>query len=104
MEILSAQTGLTASVGIAPNKLLAKIASDLNKPDGMCRIGADNVHDILDGLPIEKLFGVGAKSLPGAHAAGARAVQAMAECATRLGCAIATDLARERGVVDDDPL
>jgi DNA polymerase-4 len=71
---IRAQTGLTASVGIAPNKLLAKIASDLNKPDGMCRIGADNVHDILDGLPIEKLFGVGAKSLPGAHAAGIRSV------------------------------
>jgi DNA polymerase-4 len=66
------QTGLTASVGIAPNKLLAKIASDLNKPDGMCRIGADNVHDILDGLPIEKLFGVGQKSLPRVHAAGIR--------------------------------
>jgi DNA polymerase-4 len=66
------QTGLTASVGIAPNKLLAKIASDLNKPDGMCRIGADNVHDILDGLPIEKLFGVGQKSLPRVHGAGIR--------------------------------
>jgi len=68
------QTGLTASVGIAPNKLLAKIASDLNKPDGMCRIGEDNVHDILDGLPVEKLFGVGPKALPGAHAAGIRSV------------------------------
>ena len=67
-----AQTGLTASVGIAPNKLLAKIASDLNKPDGMCRIGADNMHDVLDGLPVEKLFGVGPKSLPAAHAAGIR--------------------------------
>jgi DNA polymerase IV len=66
------RTGLTASVGIAPNKLLAKIASDLNKPDGMCRIGADNVRDILDGLPIEKLFGVGPKTLPAAHAAGIR--------------------------------
>jgi DNA polymerase-4 len=66
------RTGLTASVGIAPNKLLAKIASDLNKPDGMCRIGADNVRDILDALPIEKLFGVGPKSLPAAHAAGIR--------------------------------
>jgi DNA polymerase-4 len=68
------QTGLTASVGIAPNKLLAKIASDLNKPDGMCRIGADNVHDVLDGLPIEKLFGVGQKSLPRVHAAGIRSL------------------------------
>jgi DNA polymerase-4 len=66
------RTGLTASVGIAPNKLLAKIASDLNKPDGMCRIGADNVRDILDGLPIEKLFGVGPKTLPAVHAAGIR--------------------------------
>jgi DNA polymerase-4 len=66
------RTGLTASVGIAPNKLLAKIASDLNKPDGMCRIGADNVRDILDGLPIEKLFGVGPRTLPAAHAAGIR--------------------------------
>src|ERR1700682_3763839 len=66
------RTGLTASVGVAPNKLLAKIASDLNKPDGMCRIGADNLRDILDGLPIEKLFGVGPKTLPAAHAAGIR--------------------------------
>jgi DNA polymerase IV len=66
------QTGLTASVGIAPNKLLAKIASDLNKPDGMCRIGADNVREILDALPVEKLFGVGPKTLPAVHAAGIR--------------------------------
>jgi DNA polymerase-4 len=67
-----AQTGLTASVGIAPNKLLAKIASDLNKPDGMCRIGADNMREVLDGLPIEKLFGVGPKTLSAVHAAGIR--------------------------------
>jgi len=63
-------TGLTASVGIGPNKLLAKIASDLNKPDGLCRIGSDNVHAILDRLPVQKLFGVGQKSLPGVQAAG----------------------------------
>jgi DNA polymerase-4 len=66
------QTGLTASVGVAPNKLLAKIASDLNKPDGLCHIDADHVHAILDPLPIEKLFGVGQKSLPTVHAAGIR--------------------------------
>jgi DNA polymerase-4 len=67
---IAGQTGLTASVGIAANKLLAKIASDLNKPDGMCRIGADNVRDILDRLPIEKLFGIGPRTLPAVHAAG----------------------------------
>jgi DNA polymerase IV len=66
------QTGLTASVGVAPNKLLAKIASDLNKPDGMCRISADNMQAILDALPVEKLFGVGPKTLPAVHAEGIR--------------------------------
>jgi DNA polymerase IV len=67
---IAAQTGLTASVGIAPNKLLAKIASDLNKPDGMCCIHAGNLREILDPLPIHKLFGVGQKSLPTVLAAG----------------------------------
>jgi DNA polymerase-4 len=66
------RTGLTASVGIAPNKLLAKIASDLHKPDGMCRIDAGNMREILDALPIQKLFGVGQKTLPAVHAAGIR--------------------------------
>src|ERR1700680_193938 len=66
------RTGLTASVGIAANKLLAKIASDLNKPDGMCRIGADNVREILDCLPVEKLSGVGPKTLLAVDAAGVR--------------------------------
>jgi DNA polymerase-4 len=69
---IAAQTGLTASVGIAPNKLLAKIASDLNKPDGMCRIDAGNIREILDPLPIHKLFGVGQKTLPTVLAAGIR--------------------------------
>jgi DNA polymerase-4 len=64
------QTGLTASVGIATNKLLAKIASDLNKPNGMCRIDAGNIREILDPLPIHKLFGVGQKTLPTVLAAG----------------------------------
>jgi DNA polymerase-4 len=67
---IRASTGLTASVGIGPNKLLAKIASDLNKPDGSCRIGPDNLYAILDPLPIQKLFGVGQRTLPGVQAAG----------------------------------
>ena len=69
---IARQTGLTASVGIAPNKLLAKIASDLNKPDGMCHIDAGNLREILDPLPIHKLFGVGGKTLPTVLAAGIR--------------------------------
>jgi DNA polymerase IV len=69
---IAGQTGLTASVGIASNKLLAKIASDLNKPDGMCSIHAGNLREILDPLPINKLFGVGQKSLPTVLEAGIR--------------------------------
>jgi len=69
---IRADTGLTASIGISPNKLLAKIASDLNKPDGMCRLGPDNLFPVLDALPIQKLYGVGEKSLPKVLAAGIR--------------------------------
>ncbi len=63
-------TGLTASVGIAPNKLLAKIASDMRKPDGMYRLDPNSMRDVLDALPIQKLFGVGKKTLARVQAAG----------------------------------
>jgi DNA polymerase-4 len=67
---IRAVTELTASVGIAPNKSLAKLASDWNKPDGLFCIGAENLHAVLDCLPIERLFGLGAKSLPAVRACG----------------------------------
>ncbi len=66
------ELGLTASVGVAPNKLVAKIASDLRKPDGLCRIGAEELPQALDDLPIERLWGIGPKTLPRVHAAGIR--------------------------------
>ncbi len=56
------RTGLTASVGVAHNKLLAKIASDLEKPDGLCVINPQDVTRILDPLPIRRLSGIGAKT------------------------------------------
>lgn len=55
-------TGLTASVGIAPNKFLAKLASDLKKPDGLCVIRPDEISHYLHNLPVGKLWGVGKKS------------------------------------------
>jgi DNA polymerase-4 len=64
-------TGLTASVGIGPNKLLAKIASDICKPDGLYRLDP-GMRDVLDALPIERLFGVGQKTLARVQAAGIR--------------------------------
>ena len=52
-------TGLTASAGIAPNKFLAKIASDFKKPDGLVEIKPEEVLEFLRELPISKLWGVG---------------------------------------------
>lgn len=56
------ETGLTASIGIAPNKLLAKIASDLNKPAGFTIIKEDEIEKVLSGLPVRSLWGVGKKT------------------------------------------
>jgi DNA polymerase IV len=52
-------TRLTASAGVAPNKFLAKIASDLKKPDGLVEIKLEEVEGFLRDLPISKLWGVG---------------------------------------------
>jgi DNA polymerase-4 len=53
------ELGLTASVGIAPNKFLAKLASDLEKPSGFVVITEENKQEILDPLPISKIWGIG---------------------------------------------
>jgi DNA polymerase-4 len=54
--------GLTASVGVAPNKLVAKIASDLDKPDGLTVVTEENLRQVLDPLPIRRLPGLGRKT------------------------------------------
>ena len=51
--------GITVSAGVAPNKFLAKIASDWNKPDGLFVITPDKVSDFVLDLPVSKIFGVG---------------------------------------------
>ncbi len=50
---------LTVSVGVGPNKLIAKIASDFNKPDGLTVVRPDKVQAFLDPLPVRRLHGVG---------------------------------------------
>lgn len=61
-QAIRSATGLTASVGIAPNKFLAKLASDRNKPDGLCIIPLSEVDRILPPLSVDKLWGVGPKT------------------------------------------
>ena len=53
--------GITCSVGIAPNKLLAKLASDIQKPDGLTVIKPENVASVLERMPIKELCGIGRK-------------------------------------------
>ncbi|MCB1076562.1 MAG: DNA polymerase IV [Verrucomicrobiae bacterium] len=65
-------TGLTASAGIAPNKFLAKVASDWNKPDGQYEVTPEGVADFVRALPIEKIWGVGQRTAEKIHAFGAR--------------------------------
>ena len=65
-------TGLTASVGVAPNKLVAKIASELEKPDGLVVVSAPRVRAVLDPLSVRKLPGLGRKTGEKVEAAGIR--------------------------------
>ena len=55
------ETGLTASVGIAPNKFLAKLCSDWRKPDGLFVLRPHEVEGFLRDLPVSKLWGCGEK-------------------------------------------
>ncbi len=57
------QLNLTCSIGIAPLKFLAKIASDMNKPDGLTIISPDKAHEFIQHLPIEKVPGVGKQAM-----------------------------------------
>jgi DNA polymerase-4 len=57
-------TGLTASVGVAHNKFLAKLASDAEKPDGLVRVRREDVQAFLDPMPISRLWGIGKQTAP----------------------------------------
>jgi len=53
------ETGLTVSAGVAPSKFVAKIASDMDKPDGLTVVAPDRVREFLDPLPVTNMWGVG---------------------------------------------
>lgn len=79
-EIRSA-VQLTASVGIAPNKFLAKMASDMNKPDGLCIIPYGREQEVLAPLPVRRLWGVGSVTEKKLLAAGFRTIADIQEAA-----------------------
>ena len=58
-QAIAEELHLVASVGVAPNKFLAKIASDLNKPDALVVVDPERVQEFLDPLPVSRLWGVG---------------------------------------------
>ena len=58
-ETILKKTGLTVSAGVASSKFVAKIASDIDKPDGLTVVQPDRVRSFLDPLPVKKMWGVG---------------------------------------------
>ena len=68
------ETGLRASVGIGPNKLVAKIASDLEKPDGLCVLFGDDIRRRLDPLPVRVISGIGPRTAERLAVVGVRTV------------------------------
>lgn len=70
---------LTASIGIAPNKMIAKIASDYNKPDGLLQIKPDQKLNFLWPLPIGKIWGVGKHTEQSLHALNIKTIGQLAQ-------------------------
>ncbi|MBN1828326.1 MAG: DNA polymerase IV [Deltaproteobacteria bacterium] len=61
-ERIRTERSLSCSIGIAPNKLLAKIASDMQKPDGLTIIAPENIEAVLAPMPVRKIWGIGPKT------------------------------------------
>lgn len=83
-ERVRAETGLTASVGVAPNKFLAKLASDVGKPDGCVVVPPDQVEPFLAPLPVGRLWGVGARGEARLHRLGIRTAGELAALPERV--------------------
>ncbi|HEV7998235.1 MAG TPA: DNA polymerase IV [Planctomycetaceae bacterium] len=75
---VKSETGLTASVGVAPNKFLAKLASDHGKPNGLVVVAFDRVAEFLAPLPVGRIWGVGKKAEKRLHALGIETIGQLA--------------------------
>ena len=112
-EDIRVETGLTGSAGVAPNKFVAKIASDLDKPDGLTVVPEGRAAEFLAPLPLERMWRVGPKARVKLRSAGLRTIGDLARLDSRtieqlLGSwgPVARELARgndERPVVVGSP-
>lgn len=80
---VQSQTGLTASVGVATNKLVAKIASELDKPDGLVIVTDENRQSVLDPLPVRVIPGIGPATAERLARAGIRIIADLRDAADR---------------------
>ena len=71
---IRAETALTASAGVAPSKFVAKIASDVSKPDGLLVVAPEDVRDFLAPLPVRHVWGVGRVTEAALHRLGLRTI------------------------------
>ena len=79
-ESIYQNIGLQASIGMAHNKFLAKLASDFKKPAGFYHVDEDRVHAFLDPLPIGRLWGIGKKTEPRLRAIGVLTIGQLRNC------------------------
>jgi DNA polymerase-4 len=77
-EAVEGDLGVTCSVGVAPNKFLAKLASTRAKPDGLLHVPADRVHQFLDPLPVGALWGAGERTVETLSRLGVRTIGELA--------------------------
>ena len=103
------QTGITASVGIAPNKFLAKLASDWRKPDGLFVLRPQDIQGFLHNLPVGRLWGVGQKSEAVLHRLNLRYVKdilphSLTWLQERVGSALGSQIYYLSRGIDDRPV
>jgi DNA polymerase IV (archaeal DinB-like DNA polymerase) len=108
-EEILAREELTCSIGIGPNKLIAKMASDSKKPDGLTVIPLSQVKDFLDPQPVRKLFGIGPKTEGELNSLGIKTIGDLASAkesvlAERFGRNLGPELKKLACGIDNSPV